>query len=162
MYTISAGIDSQQGQLLSQAPPIRTRQDDVRRKESVLQRLRVLGVSRYGLWHRETGYLSRILHPDEYVGGVAYGHSSQNFVLLTATDRRIIFVDIKPLFVEEDEISYDVVSGISYGHVGLASTVTLHTKVKDYKLRTYNPHCAAGFVRYIEERCLERRKGEWR
>jgi hypothetical protein len=99
------------------------------------------------------------MHTDEHLGGVVYGKYTDGFALLAATDRRILFLDVKLMFVHEDEISYDVVSGISFGHVGVLSTVTLHTKVRDYQIRTYNQRCAEGFIAYIESRCLDHRLG---
>jgi hypothetical protein len=103
----------------------------------------------------ESEYLPAIIHPDEEIGGVVYGHHPEGFAMLVATDRRIIFLDKKPMFEVEDEVTYDVVSGVSIGHAGFGSTVVLHTRIKDYPIRTYNLKCAYGFVEYIEARCLE-------
>jgi hypothetical protein len=127
--------------------------------ERVLQELRGLGMSRYGFMHAEVRYLPRIVHAGEHLGGVVYGHTDQSFAMLVATDRRILFLDVKPMFLTEDEVTFDVISGITFGHVGPASTVTLHTKVRDYKLKTYNRRCAEGFIAFIESRCLEHRLG---
>lgn len=123
--------------------------------QQVQMQLRKLGVSSYALIHKECRYLPTLLHQNEEIGGVLYGHYRGGFAMLVATDRRIIFLDNKPMFVNEDEISYNVVSGVSHNQVGFAATVTLHTRIKDYSLRTYNTKCALGFVEYIEKRCLE-------
>lgn len=113
-----------------------------------------LGVGYWAWWHSEIRRLPAIIEPDEYIGGVVYGYQGLNFVLLVATDRRVIFLDSKPLFTDEEEVSYDVVSGISYDHL-IFTTLTLHTRVKDYRLVAFNTHCAQGFKRYIEQRALE-------
>lgn len=123
---------------------------------AIRQALKDLGVSRWGLASLEANYLPGILHPQEIIGGVLYGFCRGSFAILLATDRRIIFLDKKPLFVDEDEINYRAVSGISYSRAGLGSTVTLHTRMKDYIIRTFNEHCAQGFMAYLESRCLER------
>ena len=141
----------------SNLPPLAKNNRSHRRR--ILSELRSLGMSSYGLIHAEVGQLIAILHYDEYLGGVVYGHSNQGFALLAATDRRIIFVDAKPLFVTKNELTYDVVSGVSFSHTGIQYMVTLHTKVADYTIHTYNRRCAENFVAYIESHCLERHWG---
>ena len=118
----------------------------------VLQELKNLGVSRSGLSSMESRYLPSIIHADEQLCGVVYGHHQAGFAMLVATDRRIVFLDKKPLFVDQDDIAYGVVAGVSYGHAGLGSTVTLHTRIKDYAIQTFNKKSAEGFVRYMEQR----------
>lgn len=124
-------------------------------EERVKQELQKLGVSRYALWRAESRHLPSIIHKDELIGGVVYGKHVDNFAMLVATDRRIIFLDKRPLFVNVDEITYDVVSGISFSHAGIGSTVTLHTRIKDYPIRTFNQRCAKVLIDFIEARSLE-------
>lgn len=113
-----------------------------------------LGVGSWAWWHSEVRRLPAIIEPDEYIGGVVYGYQGLNFVVLVATDRRVIFLDSKPLFTDEEEVTYDVVSGIGYDHL-IFTTLTLYTRVKDYRLVAFNTRCALGFKRYIEQRALE-------
>lgn len=121
----------------------------------VKQALILLGVSPIGLWMLESRYLPRIIHADEQLGGVVYGFYDNGTAMLVATDRRVIFLDKKPLFVNEDEITFAVVSGVKLSHSGLGCMVTLHTRVKDYKIRSFNTRSAKKFVKFIESRCLE-------
>ncbi len=135
-------------------------------QQRIISELKNLGVSRAGLSTMESHYLHNIIHVDETVGGVVYGDHDDGFVMLVATNRRIVFLDVKPFFVNEDEINYGVVSGVNYSHFALWTNVTLHTRIKDIHIRTYNKKCSEGFVKYIEEyielRSLERniRKNE--
>lgn len=129
-------------------------------RDRVKQELRALGVSKYALLHTESRYLPHVIHPDERLGGVVYGRQGEDFAMLVATDRRIIFLDKKPLFVNEDEITFNVVSGVTYNQAGIGCTVTLHTRLRDYSLRTLNKKCAANFVDYIEKYCLDRKPTE--
>jgi hypothetical protein len=121
----------------------------------IKDRLKELGVTKMARMSSEARYLPKIIHQDEEILGVVYGKSESGFAYMIATDKRAIFLDKKPLFVNEDEITYNVVSGVSYGHVGVGSTVTLHTRLGDYKVKTFNEHCAQNFVKVIETRCLE-------
>ncbi len=127
----------------------------VSHEDRIMHQLRILDVSRFGLRTMESRYLPRIIHSGEQLGGVVYGHHEAGFAMLVATDSRIIFLDKKPLIVNEEEISYEVVSGVSFSHAGFGSTVTLHTRIKDYAIRTFNQKSAQRFVDYIEFRCLE-------
>ncbi len=125
------------------------------RRRRVWKELRDLGVSRVALHTEEGRYLPHVIHDGEHIGGITYGWTNGSFSMLVATDRRVIFIDKKPLFIDEDEITYDVVSGVDYGSTGLDSTVKLHTRVKDYVMHTLNGACARGFVSYIESRAIE-------
>jgi hypothetical protein len=124
----------------------------------VRQRLQDLGVTWYGLYRIEGRYLPDIIHPNEHIGGVVYGHFFGGFAMLVATERRMIFLDNKIFYVNEDEINYDAVRGIGMTQDLLTSTVTLHTNIQEYTIRTLNSRCATGFVRYVESRSVEHSK----
>lgn len=121
----------------------------------VKRELRGAGIRPIEMLRGECRYLPTIIHYDEHIGGAVMGKHESGKVLLAATDKRIIFLDNKPFYVTEDEISFDSVGGIELGHVGMSSTVTLHTRVKDYKVRTMNCRAADNFARFIELRSLE-------
>ncbi len=124
-------------------------------KKRVWDELKDVGVGAVGLRTPEAKELVRIIHPDEHIGGVVYGRYSGGLAWLIATDRRVIFMDKKPLFAITDELTYDVVSGVKSGRAGLFSSVTLHTRISDYSIRIVNTKCAKIFVNYIESRRLE-------
>lgn len=124
-------------------------------KKRVYDELRKAGLPRYELLRMEARYLPHIIHESEHIGGMVFGHHKDGFAFLVATDKRVIFLDKKPLFINEDEITYRVVSGVSFNRAGPGAMVTLHTRIKDYPIQTLNEHCAEKFVKYIEDRCLE-------
>ncbi len=124
-------------------------------KENIARQLRLLGASRLALNSMEAKHLHKIIHPNEHIEGMVYGRTDDGFAMLLATDKRALYLDRKPFFTVMDEITYHVVSGVSHGRVGFISTVTLHTKVKDYAIRTIKERCARQFVSTIESRCIE-------
>lgn len=124
-------------------------------KQRVYDELQKAGLPRYELLRMESRYLPHIIHDSEHIGGMVYGHHKDGFAVIVATDMRVIFLDKKPLFINEDEITYRAVSGVSFNHAGPGAMVTLHTKIKDYPIQTLNERCAEKFVEYIEARCLE-------
>jgi nitroimidazol reductase NimA-like FMN-containing flavoprotein (pyridoxamine 5'-phosphate oxidase superfamily) len=131
-------------------------------KKRVLHELSAAGMTSYGLLKMETARLPKIIHADEHIGGVIYGRTTGDRVgsaMLVATDRRIIFIDVKPLFTSSDEVSYDVVAGVKNNKVGPFASVVLHTRVRDYCLRFVNAQCATTFVAFIENH-IELAKGQ--
>lgn len=124
-------------------------------RERVMEDLAAVGVTWYGRKKHESRYLPNVIHEDEHIRGAVYGSSEVGSVMLVATDRRIIYLDKKPLFVNEDELTYDVVSGVRHWHGGFMTTVTLHSRIRDYTIDTVNDVAATIFVSYIEKRCLE-------
>lgn len=130
------------------------------RQQRVWRELRNVGVSRAAIHTMEGQYLPHIIHDGEHIGGVAYGWLDGNFSMLIATNTRVIYLDKKPLFVDEDEISYRVVSGVEISTAGLDSTVVLHTRIRNYRMHTLNNVAAQYFVNYIESRVIEQEKEE--
>lgn len=124
--------------------------------------LRQLGAVIYDLWLPETHAIPLIIHPNEKINGIVYGkykhggtEPSVGRGALVATDSRILLVDKKPLFLKCDELTYNVVSGITYTKVGPSGTVTLHTRAGDIEIRTFNQNCARIFVESIEAACFK-------
>jgi hypothetical protein len=125
------------------------------KKQRIINELKGLGVTKYGLMRSEVNELPLILHDDEHLKGVVYGRHDDGFAILVATDRRVMFIDKKPFFVKADEVTYDLVGGVSRSKVWLFEIVTLHTRIGDYKIRTMNFVSARHFIDFIEHRCLE-------
>jgi general stress protein 26 len=126
------------------------------REQRIISELKSVGVTRHGLAKPESRELPRILHDDEHIKGVIYGRSEANdSAMLVATDHRVLFLDNQFLFKTIDELSYDVVSGISSSITGPLTSITLHTRVTDYTLRYVNAKCAKIFINYIEDKRIE-------
>jgi general stress protein 26 len=122
-------------------------------KKRILQELRAAGMTTYGTMKMETEQLPKIIHDNEHIGGVVYGRTTGDKVgsaMLVATDKRIIFLDVKPFFTTSDEVSYDVVAGVKQTKAGPFAGITLHTRVREYGLRFVNTTCAYNFVEFIE------------
>lgn len=97
----------------------------------VRQELKAVGVTRHGLAKPESKELPRVLHDDEHIGGVIYGQiGSGNSAMLVATDRRVIYLDHRALFMTTDEMTYDVVSGVRSTTAGPFTAIILHTRIK--------------------------------
>ncbi|MFI5270433.1 MAG: PH domain-containing protein [Candidatus Saccharimonadales bacterium] len=126
----------------------------------VKMELRQRGAVSFNLWLPETRYLAHIIHKDEHIMGSVYGRfdkggNDRGRGALVATDQRVLFIDKKPLFMHCDEMTFMIIGGVTYTRSAIIGYVTLHTRLGDYKLRTFNPTGAANFVDYIETKCLQ-------
>jgi general stress protein 26 len=125
-------------------------------EQRIINELESVGMTRHGLAKPESRELPKIIHEDEHIRGVIYGRGeANNSAMLVATDHRVLFLDNQFLFKTTDELSYDVVSGISSSKAGPLTSITLHTRVTDYTLRYVNAKCARIFTRFIEDKRLE-------
>lgn len=121
----------------------------------VQDEIKQAGVTAYGRHKDEAKELASIIHQDEHIKGVAYGRYSNGSAMLIATDKRVIFLDKKPLFQTLDELTYDVISGIKVTQQALFSSLILFTRIGNYKLRYVNMQSAAKFKKYLETHLLE-------
>lgn len=110
------------------------------------------GMTKYGLLKGESRHLPSIIKKDEHIGGVVYGRVEGGSAMLVATDKRVIYLDHKLLSNKSDELTYDVVSGVSSNTQGSYSGVILHTRLGDYQVKYVNLKCASQFVRFIESK----------
>lgn len=124
-------------------------------KQRIIDELKALGVSRFGMMRAAIRSLPGLLHHGEHINGIVYGQHKDGSAILVATDRRLLFVEKKLFYQRADDLSYDVVSGVNYGQVSLVATITLHTRTGDFTIRTLNLKCAKKFVDFIEARCLD-------
>lgn len=125
----------------------------------VKRELKAAGTTAYGLIKQEARYLPRIIHPNETIGGVVYGRVDGSSAMLIATNLRVIFLDRKPGFTHSEEITYDVVAGVTYNQQGQFAAVTLHTRLGDFGMRYVNLKAAGQFVKFVEKRQLEHESG---
>lgn len=126
-------------------------------EQRIIEELKAVGVTHHGLAKPESKELPHILHKDEHIGGVIYGRGEgNNSAMLVATDRRVLFLDNQFLFKTADELSYDIVSGVTSSTAGPLTSVILHTRIADYALRYVNANCAKTFIKYIENMSLEK------
>ncbi|MCA9342681.1 pyridoxamine 5'-phosphate oxidase family protein [Candidatus Saccharibacteria bacterium] len=114
------------------------------------------GMTNYGLLKFETKHLPSLVHDNEHIGGVVYGLNDNGSAMIVATDLRVIYLDHKFLYHKNDELSYDIIGGVSINQQGGHSAVILHTRAGDFKLRYVNTKAAKRFVKFIEKRQIEK------
>lgn len=106
----------------------------------------------YGQFKLSSRHLPKIIEEDEHIKGVVYGHCGIGLAMLISTDKRVVYLERRPMFTSMDDIGYDMVAGVKYVDAGILPSVTLYTRMGDYTLTYINPTCAGRFERYIESR----------
>lgn len=116
--------------------------------------LKKVGVSRYGLLKSETAELPNIIAKDEVIYGCIYGQYGQGSGMIVATDRRVIFLDKKPMHLLLEEMTFDKIIDIGADWQPLFSRVTINGRADKYVFRYVNTRCAHIFVNYLEAAVL--------
>ncbi len=116
--------------------------------------LKKVGVSKYGLFKAETAELPNIIAKDEVIYGCIYGQYGEGSGMIVATDRRIIFLDKKPMHLLLEEMTFDKIIDIGADWQPLFSRVTINGRAVKYVFRYVNTKCARIFVNYLETAVL--------
>jgi hypothetical protein len=125
------------------------------RVKHVKKQLRSVGISGFDLLKPEPHYLASVLKTAELILAAICGKVDDvGSALLVVTDSRIIFLHQLPLLMTTDEVSYDMVDGIS-SHIGnWEATITLHTTAKDFTIHSVNVEAAHYFIYVVERFCI--------
>ncbi len=124
--------------------------------DRIMQELEAAGLSKYALGKGESRRLPDMIHTKEHVHAAVMGRKDLvTNAMLVATDRKVLHIQYSPFFMNTDEITYEVVSGVTFGRQGLTNSLTLHTRIGDFNLKLVNASAAERFIAYIEERRLE-------
>jgi uncharacterized pyridoxamine 5'-phosphate oxidase family protein len=125
----------------------------------IRKELKAAGVGKIGILTPESRHLAGIIHGHEHIGGAVYGVYPGGLAWLVATSHRVLFMDHKPFYKTTDEMTYDVIAGVTSTSAGPFGSVVLHTRVSNYALRFVSPKAATTFVDFIEDRRL--RSGDY-
>lgn len=129
------------------------------KRQYVFKRLREVGLDWIELARSEANYLPDIIHGGEKIGGAIAGRSDHGHIMIVATDRRVIVIDCKPIFKDTEDITYFVVAGVDITNMGPIYSVTLQTRLGDFKVTTLYAQAARRFQKYIDRRCIEHQNG---
>lgn len=123
--------------------------------ERITHDIQKLGADEYDMLLPEVHALPLLVNVTERVTGIVFGryrltNGDIGRGALVVTNERVLLLDKKPLFTRCDEISFSVISAVTYSKVGPAGTVTLRTRMGDIAIRTFNKKCALHFVTAVE------------
>lgn len=124
-------------------------------QQNVQAQLKKTG-SEFRFWGRsEVGELSQVLADDEILHKCVNGHYLGGFAMLVATDRRLILIDRKPMYLTIEAIWYDKIGQVDYNHRLLNATICISTPNKDLRFTTWNHAHLRDILLYSQEKMIE-------
>lgn len=127
-----------------------------KRTKQVRQQLRSVGISGLDLLKPETYSITSILKPGEDILAAVCGKvNNEGTALLVVTSMRVVYLNQIPFFTTMDEVSYDVVTGVSSSIGQWDAQITLHTRIKDFILRSVKLEAANNFIYVVEKYCID-------
>ncbi|HUD06173.1 MAG TPA: PH domain-containing protein [Candidatus Saccharimonadales bacterium] len=128
-------------------------------QQAVDDQLKKIGAD-FRFWGRnEIKELSMILAEEEVINQCVNGHYQGGFAMLAATDRRLILVDRKPMFLTIEVIWYDKIGQIDFNHRLLNATLCISTPNKDLNFTSWNSSRLRAILLYSQHKMALARSG---
>lgn len=113
------------------------------------------------LWGRsEVKELCHVLGDDENIVHAVNGHYEGGFALFVATDKRLILVDRKPMYLTLDAISYSTIQEVQLNYRLLNSTINIFTANKILAFNTWSHTKIRSILSYAQEMIMKNRVEE--
>lgn len=115
----------------------------------------------YRFWMRkEIRELSKVLDEDETIKQCVNGYYQGGLALLAATDRRLLLIDYKPMYLTLEIIWYDKIGQIDYSHRLLNASICISTPNKELNFTSYNTQHLRQALLYTQVKIAENGKPE--
>jgi hypothetical protein len=112
--------------------------------------------SDFHYWGRgEIKELAEVLAPDEVIHKCVNGHYVGGFAMLVATNRRLILVDRKPMYLTIEAIWYDKIGQVDYNHRLLNATICISTPNKDLTFTSWSHASMRDIMMHTQEKMVE-------
>lgn len=120
----------------------------------VRKELLAAGVTPYGMSKSEAKALPGYIRENEHILGVIYGQFESTSAMMVATDRRLLFIDIRPLHNIIEDVSYDLFGDILIDERLVFSRVVVRTRPREYLITMVNKACARNFLNAVERMAI--------
>lgn len=122
------------------------------KQSNIKAQLRRIGAD-FKFWGRsEAKELEHILFDDEVILHALNGRYSGGLALLCATDRRLLLLDKKPLFLTFEDMQYEMISEVDYTEQTICAQVTLMTPAKALAFKSYKIKKLRKLTQFIQQR----------
>lgn len=113
----------------------------------------------FRFWGRgEKRELAKVLSPDEQVAHCVNGHYEGGFAMLAVTDQRLLLIDHKPMFLQVEDIRFDMIAEIDYGTQILLSNLKIITPSKTLQFVSWSQYHLRELLDYTQHRMQELRQ----
>jgi hypothetical protein len=126
--------------------------------EIVRKQLDRLGIGSMPLCNSEIRQLPRLLVVGEEIEGLLAGRYFAGYSIMVATNFRLLIIDKKlggGLIFED--IPYDMIAEVEFGHGPFSSHLTIHARSKKIDFKVFRGSPVMDFAQYLEQRMMEAR-----
>jgi hypothetical protein len=124
----------------------------------VEQQLKAIGAE-FRFWGRaEKRELQHILVEGETIHHCLNGRYEGGFAMLCATDRRLLLIDKKPLYLTLEDVRYDMLSEVDFSHRLVDATVKVCTVNKVVMFTSFRNMELRKLTVYVQNRVMEIRQ----
>ena len=106
----------------------------------------------------ELDELPNILMENENIEHVVVGRYSGGFALLVATNLRLLLVDKKLMFLNVEDVRYDMIAELDYGHQLIGATLHVRSFSKDLKFQAFNKLRLRTFTHFVQHKVMQMRQ----
>lgn len=102
--------------------------------------------------------LPKILVEGEVIQHIINGRYEGGFAILCATNLRLLLVDKKIFFLTVEDIRYDMIAELDYGHQLVGATIHVRSFSKDLKYQCFKKKQLRDFTSFVQKRVMEQRQ----
>lgn len=119
-------------------------------------------LKRVGMFNRYFGQaevreLAQVLTSDEQIIGAVNGRYEGGFGMLVATDRRLLLIDKKMMFLNLEDIRYDMISQVVFSARLIDATIVVHTLNTLLRFTTLRQNSLRRLTSFMQEKVMEQR-----
>lgn len=112
----------------------------------------------FHFWGRaEKRELRNILVPGEVIHHCLNGRYEGGFAMLCATDRRLLLVDKKPLYMTLEDVRYDMISEVDFSHHLIDAGMKICTVNKSLMFVSWRNGDLRKLTAFVQDRVMETR-----
>ncbi len=124
----------------------------------VKRQLDRIGVQFSLVGQAEAGELPHILMEGEEIQHLIVGHYSGGFAIMCATNLRLLLVDKKLFFLTVEDIRYDMIAELDYGHQLIGATIHIRSFSKDLKFQSFKKLKLREFTTFVQHKVMDVRQ----
>ena len=124
-------------------------------KELIQSQLRALGMQFKLFGRTEVQQLHNIILPGETILHCVYGYYVGGSGLLVATDKRLLLIDQRPLYLHLEELTYDRIHESRIGRKLMQSVLFIRSGSKRLRFRTMSDARMKRLFRFVENKLAE-------
>ncbi|MDQ3158658.1 MAG: PH domain-containing protein [bacterium] len=104
--------------------------------------------------------LPKILVKDEQILGIVNGRYDGGFAILCATDKRLLLIDKKPLFLNFSDFRYDTVAEVDFKYRALNAYLKVQTYGQTFHFRSWSQKQLRDMSTLIQGKVMNLQKEE--